>query len=42
MRTNDGVEIDGAITAGAKSFRLDWDHGELDAIPPKARLPTWL
>ncbi len=32
MRTNHGVQIDGAITTGAKSFRFGWDHGELDAI----------
>jgi hypothetical protein len=31
MRANDSIEIDGAVTAGAKSFRLGWHHGELDA-----------
>jgi hypothetical protein len=32
MRANHGVEIDGAITTGAKSFGLGWDHVGLDAI----------
>jgi hypothetical protein len=36
---NHSVKIDGAITTGAKSFRLDWDHVELDAAAPKGWLP---
>jgi hypothetical protein len=40
VRTNLSVEFYGAITAGAKSFGLGWDHEELDAVPRKIWLPA--
>ena len=39
MRANLVLEFDGAIAAGAQSFGLGRNHGELDAPAPKPRLP---